>query len=124
MTRQPDIKSKSDRAVYSPSSIEGKQKVRDLKALCIQDGVTANDLLDEALNLLFKVHHWPPGNPQLTLTNYQVKPSKLLSKCEFSGCKGEAVASGVFLPKNKEYRLCKRHLVEAKNSRKVWELKN
>ena len=67
MTRQPDIKSKSDRAVYSPSSIEGKQKVRDLKALCIQDGVTANDLLDEALNLLFKVHHWPPGNPQLTL---------------------------------------------------------
>ncbi len=124
MTRQPDIKSKSDRAVYSPSSIEGKQKVRDLKALCIQDGVTANDLLDEALNLLFKVHHWPPGNPQLTLTNYQVKPSKVLSKCEFSGCKGEAVASGVFLPKNKEYRLCKRHLVEAKNSRKVWELKN
>jgi hypothetical protein len=124
MTRQPDIKSKSDRAVYSPSSMEGKQKVRDLKALCIQDGVTANDLLDEALNLLFKVHHWPPGNPQLTLTNYQVKPSKVLSKCEFSGCKGEAVASGVFLPKNKEYRLCKRHLVEAKNSRKVWELKN
>jgi hypothetical protein len=124
MTRQPDIKSKSDRAVYSPSSMEGKQKVRDLKALCIQDAVTANDLLDEALNLLFKVHHWPPGNPQLTLTNYQVKPSKVLSKCEFSGCKGEAIASGVFLPKNKEYRLCKRHLVEAKNSRKVWELKN
>jgi hypothetical protein len=123
MTRQPDIKSKSDRAVYSPSSIEGKQKVRDLKALCIQDGVTANDLLDEALNLLFKVHHWPPGNPQLTLTNYQMKPSAT-SKCGFSGCKGEAVSTGLFLPKNREYRLCRRHLAEAKNSRKVWELRN
>ena len=122
MTRQPDIKSKSDRAVYSPSSIEGKQKVRDLKTLCIQDGVTANDLLDEALNLLFKVHHWPPGNPQLTLTNYQVKPSASMGKCGFSGCKGEAVALGVFLPKNKEYRLCSQHLTHAKNSVKVWRL--
>jgi hypothetical protein len=122
MTRQPDIKSKSDRAVYSPSSIEGKQKVRDLKTLCIQDGVTANDLLDEALNLLFKVHHWPPGNPQLTLSNYQMKISASVSKCGFSGCKNAAVASGVYLPQQKNYQLCNRHLAEAKNNGKIWRL--
>jgi len=124
MPRQPDIKNKTNRLVFIPLSKDDERISIEFKALCNQDGVTIHDLLMEGIEHIFKVHHWPPGNPQLTLTNYQVKPSKVLSKCEFSGCKGEAVASGVFLPKNKEYRLCSRHLVEAKNSRKVWELKN
>jgi hypothetical protein len=123
MPRQPDIKNKTNRLVFIPLSKDDERISTEFKALCNQDGVTIHDLLMEGIEHIFKVHHWPPGNPQLTLTNYQMKPSAT-SKCGFSGCKGEAVASGVFLPKNKEYRLCSRHLAEAKNSRKVWELKN
>jgi hypothetical protein len=119
MTRQPDIKSKSDRAVYSPSSLEGKQKVRDFKTLCIQDSKSANDFFDEALTLLFKVHNWPPGNPQLTLSNYQVKLAAG-GRCGFAGCKSQAVGTGFYLPKNKEYQLCSKHLTHAKNSGKIW----
>ena len=122
MTRQPDIKNKNDRLVYAPTSLSEKKLSQDAKALCIQDGITIRDLLSEALDLVFKVHHWPPGNPQLTLTNYQVKSFASLSKCGFSDCKGDAVASGVFLPKNKEYKLCSQHLTHAKNSGKVWRL--
>lgn len=124
MPRQPDIKNKNDRLVYVPASLSEKKLSQDAKALCIQDGITIRDLISEALELAFKVHHWPPGNPQLTLTNYQLKAAASRSKCGFSGCKSEGVATGVFLPNNKEYSLCTRHFATAKNSDKVWKVKN
>jgi hypothetical protein len=119
VARLPESKAK--RIVFVPVSLEDEKMAVDFKTLCQQDGVTIHDLMSEALSLVFKVHHWPPGNPQLTLSNYQVKLSASM-KCGFSGCKGEAVGSGVFLPKNKEYQLCPLHFAAAKNSSKVWRL--
>jgi len=39
-------------------------------------------------------------------------------KCGFTGCEEEAISLGVY--KGTQYRLCFRHLAEAKNNRKVW----
>ena len=119
MTRQPDLKNKLNRLVYIPSDVAENKLSMDVKALCIQDGITIRDFLSEAILLAFKVHHWPPGNPQLTLSNYHVKS---LDKgcCGFSGCKNKAVGSGVYLPKNQVFKLCRLHLESARNSCKVW----
>lgn len=118
MARLPESKAK--RIVFVPTSLEDEKTSLDFKALCQQDGVTIHDLMAEALMLVFKVHHWPPGNPQLTLSNYQVNSFASLSRCGFSGCKGSAVGAGVYLPQQKKYQLCNRHFSEARNSGKVW----
>ena len=119
MTRKPEIKNKSNRLVYVPSDPSEVKLACDAKALCLQDGITIKDLLSEALVLVFKVHHWPPGNPQLTLCNYQVKPLDV-GVCGYSGCSNRAVGEGLYLPKNQEFRLCRLHFDGAKNSCRVW----
>ena len=84
MPRQPDIKNKTNRLVFIPISKDDERISIEFKSLCNQDDVTIHDLLMEGIEYIFKVHHWPPGNPQLTLTNYQMKPAAT-SKCGFSG---------------------------------------
>jgi hypothetical protein len=121
MTRQPDLKNKLNRLVYIPSDVAENKLSMDVKALCIQDGITIRDFLSEAINLAFKVHNWPPGNPQLTLSNYQVKPLDM-GHCGYSGCKNKAVASGLYLPKQQQFKLCKLHYESAKNTSKVWKI--
>jgi hypothetical protein len=120
MTRQPDIKNTTNRLVYVPTDQSENKLAMDVKALCIQDGITIRDFLSEAILLAFKVHHWPPGNPQLTLSNYQVKPSTL-SHCGYNGCHNKAVGQGVYLPQNREVKLCKLHLDSARNTVNVWK---
>ena len=119
MTRQPDIQSKTDRAVYSPSSIEGKQKVRDFKTLCRQDGISANHLLEEALDLLFKKHHWPPGNPQLLLERFQEDKPAVVPNCK---CGRPAVTHGLHLSSRREFDFCIKCFsgVPQRYDRKVW----
>jgi hypothetical protein len=109
---------------FKPKTIEEGQITDDFKRLCNQDGVEIHDLMIEAIQLVFRVHHWPPGNPQLTLVNY--KQGKLLSlgKCGFANCMFKAVAVGVFLPKEKEYKLCMKHFKQAQNDSKNWQIKD
>lgn len=122
MTRQPDIKNKTNRLVYIPSSVEEFKLASDVKALCIQDGITIRDFLSECIDLGFKVHRWPPGNPQLTLTNYHVNPTVVAFKCGFAGCKNKAVGEGIYLPQNRKMGLCRLHLQSTANTPKVWQI--
>ena len=122
MTRQPDLKNKLNRLVYIPSDVAENKLSMDVKALCIQDGITIRDFLSEAILLAFKVHHWPPGNPQLTLSNYHVKPLDM-GCCGYSHCNNKAVGSGLYLPKHQMFKLCQLHLESAMNASKVWSFK-
>ena len=119
MTRQPEIKNKTNRLVFIPLSKEDEKLACDFKTLCNQDGITIHDLLMEGIEQVFKIHHWPPGNPQLTLSNYHVKPLVSIC-CGFSGCRNKAVGKGVYLPKQQEFKLCGLHFASAKNASKVW----
>jgi hypothetical protein len=47
-----------------------------------------------------------------------VEPVNETLRCGFTGCDEEAVGLGVY--KGVQYRLCFRHVAEAKNNRKVW----
>jgi hypothetical protein len=119
MARSPETQSKTGRLVFIPLDKDDEKLSNDFKTLCQQDDVTIHDLLYEAIQLCFKVHHWPPGNPQLTLSNYQVKLEDM-GHCGYSGCKHKAIAKGVYLPKNQEFKLCKLHYESALNASKVW----
>ena len=122
MTRKPEIQNKNNRLVYVPSDVHENKLAVDVKALCIQDGITIRDFLSEAILLAFKVHHWPPGNPQLTLSNYNVKADVVsVGCCGYVGCKNRAVGSGLYLPQNREVKLCRLHLDSARNTVNVWK---
>ena len=118
MTRKANPKSKDFLNLKARNEAE-KNLFGDFKTLAVQDDIDLMDLFTEATTYLFKVHHWPPGNPQLTLTNYHVEPFQVL-KCGYNGCKGDSVGSGLYLPQNKRFELCKRHFELAKNTMKVW----
>jgi len=47
-----------------------------------------------------------------------VEPVNEALHCGFTGCEEEAIALGLY--KGVQYRLCFKHLQEAKNNRKVW----
>lgn len=119
VTRQVNPKSTDTYSVKAKDEIE-KRIIGDFKALALQDGKDARELFFQAVDLLFKVHHWPPGNPQLTLTNYHVKPIAPI-KCGYANCNELGVGAGVYLPKNKKFNLCSFHFGLAKNTPKVWD---
>jgi hypothetical protein len=122
MTRQPDINSQTKTLVFKAKTLEEEKVTDDVKKLAIQDGLQVHDLLLEAIGLVFKIHHWPPGNPQLTLPKFaEGKPVIQLGKCGFANCSYKAVeAKAVYLPNEKEYNLCEKHLKLAKNDAKNW----
>jgi hypothetical protein len=122
----PKINSKSKRIVYIPDSIEEEQISDDFKKLCLQDEITTKQLMLEAIQLLFKVHHWPPGNPQLTLVNYQQSKLASLGKCGIANCTYKAVAIGVNQLTKKEFRFCKKHFstLPSRYDPKVWQFKD
>jgi hypothetical protein len=121
LARTPESKSKTSRIVFIPTSIEDIEKADNFKKLCLQDGLTVHNLMSEAIDLVFKKHNYPPGNPQLTLVNYQEKHATL-GKCGFASCTMNAVTTGFFVPQKKEYKLCIKHLKENKFSRD-WRIK-
>jgi hypothetical protein len=125
MGRQPDLKSQTKRIVFIPRTIEDEKTSEDFKKLCIQDGIQTYDLILEAIRLVFKVHHWPPGNPQLTLQACaNGKPTVQLGKCGYANCKYKAVVGGaLYLPNKKEYKLCEKHAKQAKADSKNWLIK-
>jgi hypothetical protein len=127
MTRQPDIKSTTKRLTYIPVTIEEEKKSDDFKSLCIQDGLKARDLLNEAIDLVFKAHHWPPGNPQLTLQTFASGKPVIVSlgKCSLTNCNQKAIIAGVEVRTKKEYKLCKKHYTSLplRHDPKVWQFK-
>jgi len=120
MPRQPNPKTK-DTISFKARSVFDQEKIVAFKKLAIQDGLELSDLFFEAVDLVFVKHNLKNGgNPQRQiLSNFEQK-SLITVHCGFSGCKGVAVGSAVYLPTNKQYNLCKRHLLEAGNSGKVW----
>ena len=120
MTRQPDIKNKNDRLTYVPVDLSEKKLAQDAKALCVQDGITIRDFLSECIELGFKVHHWPPGNPQLTLPRFQESLVEQ-PKC---ACGKPAVKFAVHLASKKESGFCAKCFsgVPQRYDGKVWRV--
>jgi hypothetical protein len=123
---KPNPESKTSRIILQALAFDEKAKIVTFKKLCRQDGITEKDMMLEALDLLFVKHRLQiGGNPQTQVdsplfTGEAKQFYPLSGRCGFSGCKGEAVGVGIFLPKNKEYQLCSQHLTHAKNSGKIW----
>lgn len=119
MTRQPEIKNKSNRLVYVPVDQSEVKLAMDAKALCIQDGITIRDLLSEALELVFKVHHWPPGNPQLQLASFQEKI--VVEKCK---CGRPTNVWALHLASKEEHKFCSKCFSEIpmRYDSKVWHI--
>ena len=70
MTRHADPKVKDNIHVRARSETE-RRIIGELKQLANKDEVEIADLIFEGIELMFKIHHWPPGNPQLQLTMFQ-----------------------------------------------------
>jgi hypothetical protein len=104
MPRQPDIKNKTNRLVYIPTNPAETKMSTDAKTLCLQDGITIRDFLSECLELGFKVHHWPPGNPQLQLIRFQ-ESALDAPRCK---CGKAAVTHGLHIPNGREIDCCKK----------------
>lgn len=121
MARQAESNSKTKRVVFIPLTIEEEIISDNFKKLCRQDGLKVHDLMLEAIQLLFKKHNFPPGNPQLTLQNFSQGKQVLLGKCGYANCSCKAVVEGaVYLPNNKEYKLCMKHFGLVQNDLKNW----
>jgi hypothetical protein len=100
-TRQADPNSKDFLSIKARGESE-KKVIGDLKQLSVQDGVNVADLVFEAIDLVFKVHHWPPGNPQLQLSNFQ-QGTLLADKCK---CGQDAAVWALNLSSKVEYKFC------------------
>jgi hypothetical protein len=111
--------------VFIPRSLEEKAIADDFKRLCLQDEISTQTLMLEAIQLLFKTHHWPPGNPQLTLANYNQTKIIGLGKCSIANCIQKAIISGINLTTKKEYYFCKKHYSTLPNRHdsKTWKFK-
>lgn len=123
--RPPDVNSKSKRIVFIPRSLEEEAISDDFKRLCLQDEISTQTLMLEAIQLVFKIHHWPPGNPQLTLSNYNQTKILSLGKCSIANCFHKAIISGINLLTKKEYVFCKKHYTTLPNRHdsKIWRFK-
>jgi hypothetical protein len=123
MPRKPDPNGKTKRVVFAPKTPEEETLSTDFKKLCIQDGVEQNDMLKEAIGLLFAKHHFPPGNPQRPLEPFILnKTMSLFGTCGFTNCPEHAIAKGTFLPTGKLYHLCPEHKRAAESNRQNWRL--
>lgn len=121
MTRRVDPKSVGGFAVKARGESE-KKVIHDLKTLAFQDGVEISDLIFEGIEYMFKVHHWPPGNPQLTLETSLLPKQQLTPHCK---CGKVAVRHGVHVASGIERFFCAKCFSEVpgRYDVKVWQLK-
>jgi hypothetical protein len=102
-TRQPNPNSKNGFSVKARDESE-KLYIHKLKKLAIQDGVEIADLVFEALDLVFKVHHFDTfPNPQLQLTPFQQGKLPTVDKCK---CGKEASVWALNLQTKVEHKFC------------------
>jgi hypothetical protein len=123
VTRPPNLK--SPHTSFKPKTLEDEKIIEDFKKLAAQDGIKLYDLYIEAFQLLFKAHHWPPGNPQLTLQS-SLEKRVSLGKCTAKNCTFQAVIVGTNLIAKKEHRFCKKHFAELpqRHDAKLWKWKD
>lgn len=128
--RYPDPNSKSKRITFSPNSktrVEDELISEDFKKLCLQDGISEHDLAKECFLLGFIVHHWPPGNPQLTLETSLVpkKKSVISEKCQGKKCSQDAAIILTKLATGKDLKLCRNCFsnIPMRYDRKIWLVK-
>ena len=81
VTRQADPGVKDNLHVRAKSESE-RRLIGELKQLARQDGVELSELVFEGILLMFKAHHWPPGNPQLQLSVFQQEKLSNPEKCK------------------------------------------
>lgn len=117
--RQANPKSCESLSIKARGVSEQKM-IADLKALHLQDGIELSDLFYEALELLFKKHHWPPGNPQLTLDVSLLPKQQFTPHCK---CGWVAVKHGVHLASGVERDYCDKCFCEVlgRHDPKVWQ---
>jgi hypothetical protein len=122
MTRKADIKSVEGFSIRARGESE-KKMIQDLKKLSVQDDLELADLIFEGIGYTFRAHHWPPGNPQLSLSNFQEGTIQIELKC--SHCSNQAIKIGLNLKSNQESCFCKHHFSELpmRYDPKVWRWK-
>jgi hypothetical protein len=93
--------------MFKAKSIADQGIIYNLKKLSLQDDIELNDLLREAIQLVFLKHHLDlGGNPQLTLVNFHQAPLIRLGKCDINGCHSNAIHVGLNLKTKKEQKFC------------------
>ena len=103
MTRQADPNSKDGFSIKARGESE-KLSIHKLKKLAVQDGIEITDLVFEALDLVFKVHHFDTlPNPQLQLTPFQ-QGKLTVEKCK---CGREVIVWALHLSTKEEHKFCK-----------------
>lgn len=122
MPRNSDPKANSTLSVKARGESE-KKVIADLKKLANQDGIDVVDLFFESVDLLFKVHHWPPGNPQqqiIRFTQEKIEPAFKCCKCGRAASK-----SGYHIPSKKNLDYCDSCFKEVpmRYDGKVWVFK-
>ncbi|MCL2359020.1 MAG: hypothetical protein LBH74_06225 [Nitrososphaerota archaeon] len=120
MTRQADPKVKDNLHIHARNEPE-RQIIGDLKQLANQDGVELTDLVFEAITLMFRTHHWPPGNPQTQLTPYQQPTHPIVEKCK---CGRPAIIWTTHIISKKNYCFCQPcfNKVPLRYDPKLWKI--
>ncbi len=121
MTKQADPNSKTGFNVKARDESE-KLAIHKLKKLAVQDEVEISDLVFEALDLVFKVHHFDVApNPQLQMSPFLNGQLPTVEKCK---C-GKPVAVWAFkLQDRQEYKFCRECFskVPLRYDEKVWRI--
>jgi hypothetical protein len=120
LTRQADPNSKEGFSIKARGESE-KLCIHKLKKLAVQDGIEIADLVFEALDLVFKVHHFDTlPNPQLQLTPFQ--QGKLVT--ENCKCGKEAAVWALNLTSKTEFKFCKNCFgkVPMRYDQKTWHI--
>lgn len=121
MTRQPDIKNKTDRLVFIPLSKDERELAGITKKLCIQDEMTLHDFLLESIELNLRKHRIViGGNPNRQLLSFGDEPRQVFAKCK---CGKDSVNHGLHLASKREYDYCKKCFsnVPQRYDGKIWK---
>ena len=116
-------KRKKERRFYIPQSFEFT--FGTFLEILHREGCSLSKWLREEIESYVRLHE--PGNPQqrldiiMKLGKAYHAPSKI---CGFKDCLRDAVAVGLFIPNNKVYALCQKHLGDAKDQRSMWKILN
>ena len=124
LLNRPNPKSKTKDIHIKPSLYEDEAVIANFKKLCAQDSLPYIEAFKEMVGPWFVKHHLDlGGNPQRQLLSFDREQPLDLGRCGYAGCKEKAVIVGTYKPQSKEYKLCKLHLVLAKNNSRDWSLK-
>lgn len=123
MTKQANLNTQNKYVRFEAKTIEDESMVKNVKKLSIQDQIPVNELMKEAIQLLFAKHHLDlGGNPQLTLLTFGNAPLIRLGKCSINSCHANAVYAGENLQTGESRKFCAKCFknVPNRHDQKVW----